>query len=75
MVRGAGTGAALRAFIFSELAEGQPYSVGFRPEVQILVDSSARSADFLDLFSTALAHMDTMATLFRKDLRGLRGKP
>ena len=45
------TGAALRAFIFSELAEGQPYSVDFRPEGPILVDFSARSADFLD-FST-----------------------
>ena len=40
------TGAALRAFIFSELAEGQPYSVDFRPEGPILVDFSARSADF-----------------------------
>ena len=45
------TGAALRAFIFSELAEGQPYSVDFRPEGPILVDFSARSADFFD-FST-----------------------
>ena len=46
-----GTGAALRAFIFSELAEGQPYSVDFRPEGPILVDFSARSADFF-YFST-----------------------